>query len=138
LVVGRDGGVTPFSVPQTFDGKAPPSGGAGMAGMASDVMRLLKALRGDFLSRRSREAAFANRWLTCGRGHVFRPSGDGDAEPVATGTVMPVGSVDWGGSWGHDWVVKRQSGTVIVVCTNTLFEGCNGVFREEVVAAGFG
>jgi CubicO group peptidase (beta-lactamase class C family) len=139
VVVGRDGGVTPFSVPRIFDDRAPQSGGAGMAGTAGDVMRLLEALRGDFLSSGLREAAFANQVadLRAG-GKGFGYLGAVTLDAAAAGTVMPVGSVDWGGAWGHNWVVERQSGTVIVVCTNTLFEGCNGAFREEIVAAVFG
>lgn len=139
VVVGRDGGVTPFSVPRIFDARAPQSGGAGMAGTAGDVMRLLEALRGDFLSAGLREAAWANQVgdLRAG-GKGFGYLGAVTLDPVAAATAMPVGAVDWGGAWGHNWVVDRPSGTVIVMCTNTLFEGCNGPFREEVVQAVFG
>ena len=56
---------------------------------------------------------------------------------VAKGAI-PVGAVDWGGAWGHNWIVDPATGTVLVVCTNTLFEGCNGPFREEVAQAVFG
>ena len=139
VVVGRDGGVTPFSVPRIFDACAPQSGGAGMAGTAGDVMRLLEALRGDFLSGGLRDEAWANQvggMREGGKG--FGYLGAVTLDPAAAGTAMPVGAVDWGGAWGHNWVVERQSGTVIVVCTNTLFEGCNGAFREEVVEAVFG
>jgi CubicO group peptidase (beta-lactamase class C family) len=91
------------------------------------------------LSSGLREAAFANQVadLRAG-GKGFGYLGAVTLDAAAAGTVMPVGSVDWGGAWGHNWVVERQSGTVIVVCTNTLFEGCNGAFREEIVAAVFG
>ena len=139
VVVGRDGGVTPFSVPRIFEARAPQSGGAGMAGTAGDVMRLLEALRGGFLSDGLRDEAFGNRvdgLREGGKGFGFL--GAVTLDPLAAGTAMPVGAVDWGGAWGHNWVVERGTGTVIVVCTNTLFEGCNGEFREEVVRAVFG
>ena len=127
---------TPFSVPRIFQ-DAPQSGGAGMAGTAGDVMRLLEALRGDFLSAGLREAAFANQIGDLPR-EAGKRFGYLGAITVAAGAAMPVGAVDWGGAWGHNWVVDRASGTTIVVCTNTTFEGCNGPFREEVARAVFG
>lgn len=136
-VVGRDGGVTPFSVGRILEPRAPQSGGAGMAGTAGDVMRLLEALRGEFLSPGLRDAAFANqigdltRWDSKRFGFL-------GAITVEAGGAIPLGAVDWGGAWGHNWIVDQATGTVIVVCTNTLFEGCNGPFREEVAAAVFG
>ena len=134
---------TPFSVPRIFEPRAPQSGGAGMAGTADDVMRLLEALRGDFLSADLRDASFANQIGTIARrdtdaGKRFGFLGAVTEDPVAAGTALPIGAVDWGGAWGHNWVVDRASQTTIVVCTNTTFEGCNGPFREEVTQAVFG
>ena len=140
-VVGSDGGVTPFSVGRIFEARAPQSGGAGMAGTAGDVLRLLEALRRDFLSPGLRGAAFANQIGDLPRhdaGKRFGYLGAVVVDPAAAGTVMPVGAVDWGGAWGHNWVVDRGTETTIVCCTNTLFEGCNGPFREEIAAAVFG
>lgn len=134
---------TRFSVPRILDARAPQSGGAGMAGTAGDVMRLLEALRRDFLSAPLRDAAFANQIGTIPRrdrdaGKRFSFLGAVTVDPKAAGTKMPAGALDWGGAWGHNWVVDRASQTVVVVCTNTTFEGCNGPFREEVAAAVFG
>lgn len=127
---------TPFSVGRIFEPRAPQSGGAGMAGTAGDVMRLLEALRGDFLSPGLRGAAMANQIGGLARqdGKRFGYLG---AITVAEGGAIPVGAVDWGGAWGHNWIVDPASGSVVVVCTNTLFEGCNGPFREEIAAAVF-
>ena len=136
-ITGDDGNVTVFSPGRIFEPTAPQSGGAGMAGTAGDVMRLLEALRGDFLSPTLREAAFANQIGTLRRRDSKR-FGYLGAITVDAATAMPVGAVDWGGAWGHNWIVDRASQTVIVVCTNTTFEGCNGPFREEVAAAVFG
>ena len=143
LVVGSDGSVTPFSPGRIFEAGAPQSGGAGMAGTADDVMRLLEALRGDFLSASLRDQAFGNRIGTIPRrasdaGKRFGYLGAVVVDPVAAGTLMPAGAVDWGGAWGHNWVIDRGNETSVVVCTNTAFEGCNGPFREEVVRAVFG
>ena len=142
-VVGEPGEETVFSWARIFDKTAPQSGGAGMAGTADDVMRLLEALRGDFLSEPLREAAFSNQIGSIPRrakdaGKRFGFLGAVVENPRLAGTAMPQGAVDWGGAWGHNWVVDRASETVLVVMTNTAFEGCNGPFREEVVRAVFG
>lgn len=140
-VVGRDGGLTSFSVPRIFEALAPQSGGAGMAGTAGDVLRLFEALRCDFLTPAIRTAAFANQIGALPRrdaGKRFGFLGAVVTDPAAAGTTMPAGAVDWGGAWGHNWVIDPSSETTIVCCTNTAFEGCNGPFREEIAAAVFG
>lgn len=142
-VVGKDGGMTPFSVPHIFEPRVPQSGGAGMAGTASDVMRLLEALRGDFLAAGTKAAAFSNQIGSLPRhakdpGKRFGFLGAVLEDAALAGSPMPVGAVDWGGAWGHNWVIDPGSATTIVVCTNTLFEGCNGPFREEIAGAVFG
>ncbi len=142
-VVDDGGGVTVFSPARIFEPRAPQSGGAGMAGTTADVMRLLEALRGDFLTPALRAAAFANQIGAVPRrerdaGKRFSYLGALVDDPAAAGTAMPRGAVDWGGAWGHNWIVDRASATSVMVCTNTAFEGCNGPFREEVAAAVFG
>lgn len=143
VVVGEPGEETAFSVGRIFEARAPQSGGAGMAGTADDVMRLLEALRGGFLTPGLRDQAFANQIGDLPRrdkdaGKRFSFLGAVVVDPVKAGTAMPAGAVDWGGAWGHNWVVDFNSETTIVCCTNTTFEGCNGPFREEIAAAVFG
>jgi CubicO group peptidase (beta-lactamase class C family) len=143
VVLNDRGEATEFSWARIFDKTAPQSGGAGMAGTADDVMRLLEALRGDFLSPELRAAAFANQIGDLPRrasdaGKRFGFLGAVTVDPAAYGTALPKGAVDWGGAWGHNWVIDRASETTLVVCTNTAFEGCNGRFREEVIRAVFG
>lgn len=143
LVVGDDGSVTAFSPQRILQPTAPQSGGAGMAGTADDVMTLLEAVLGEFLSPESRALALGNRIGTIARrqsdaGKRFGYLGAVTVDPEAAGTVMPAGSVDWGGAWGHNWVLDPASGVCIVTLTNTAFEGCNGPFREEINRAVFG
>ena len=143
LVVGDDGSVTPFSPERILQPTAPQSGGAGMAGTADDVMRLLQAVQGDFLAPETRALALGNRIGEIARrpgdaGKRFGYLGAVTVDAGAAKTVMPVGSVDWGGAWGHNWVLDPASGTCIVTMTNTAFEGCNGPFREEINRAVFG
>lgn len=143
MVVGDDGSITPFSPQRILQPTAPQSGGAGMAGTADDVMTLLQAVQGDFLAPETRAMALANQIGAIARragdaGKRFGYLGAVTVDPGAAGTVIPAGSVDWGGAWGHNWVIEPASGTTIVTMTNTAFEGCNGPFREEVNRAVFG
>ena len=143
VVVGEPGEDTTFSVARIFEARAPQSGGAGMAGTADDVLRLLEALRGGYLTAGLREQAFANQIGDLPRrdkdaGKRFSFLGAVVVDPGTAGTAMPRGAVEWGGAWGHNWVVDRASQTTVVCCTNTTFEGCNGPFREEIAAAVFG
>jgi CubicO group peptidase (beta-lactamase class C family) len=144
VVRGEDGSGTTFSPGRIFQADLPESGGAGTAGTADDVMRLLEALRtGPFLSDETRRAALANRIGTLPRrpkdaGKRFGFLGAVVEDPAAAGFTVPAGAVDWGGAWGHNWIIDPSTATSVVVCTNTAFEGCNGAFREEVAAAIFG
>jgi Beta-lactamase len=57
-------------------------------------------------------------------------------DPQASG--WPVGGMlHWGGIWGNNWIIEPKSGTVVVVFTNTMREGCNGPFRGEIRDAVF-
>ncbi len=137
-------GYTVFSPARIFQPDAPQSGGAGMAGTAGDVMRLMEALRaGEFLRPATREAALGNRIGTLelrakDAGKRFGFVGAVTRDPAAAQTALPVGAVDWGGAWGHNWAIDPGTSTSVVVCTNTAFEGCNGPFRDEVIGAVFG
>jgi CubicO group peptidase (beta-lactamase class C family) len=143
-VAAEDGGATIFSPARIFQADLPQSGGAGMAGTADDVMRLLEALRaGPFLTEATRRTALGNRIGSLPRrpkdaGKRFGFLGAVVEDPVAAGFTVPKGAVDWGGAWGHNWIIDPTTGTSVLTCTNTAFEGCNGAFRQEIAAAVFG
>ena len=138
-VVGR------FSPGRILNPAAPQNGGSGMAGTADDVMTLLEVYnaRPGLLEPATVAMALSNQI-----GDLPRRAGDAGkrfgflgavlADPVAAGNPCPVGTVDWGGVWGHNWVVDRVNRMTIVVCTNTTFEGCNGPFRDDILHAVYG
>ncbi len=139
-----DGSVSVFSSLRIFQPEAPQSGGAGMAGTAADVMKLLEAVRGgSILTPATRDAALANQIGDLPRratdaGKRFGFLGAVTIDPVSAQFSVPAGTVDWGGAWGHNWMIDPASQTSVVTCTNTLWEGCNGPFREDIAAAVFG
>lgn len=141
-LVGADGGVSTFSPARILNPAAPQNGGAGMAGTADDVMKLLEVYNGNrgLIAAETVSLAMRNQIGAL-------PRGDGDAgkrfgfigavleDPAAAGNPAPAGTVDWGGVWGHNWVIDPVNGLTIVVCTNTTYEGCNGPFRDDILRA---
>ncbi len=137
-VVDDSGGITVFSPGRIFDSAAPHSGGAGMAGTADDIMNLLEVYQGPgFLRAGTVAAALANQIGDLARrpadaGKRFSLIGALLTDPQAARSPCPVGTADWGGAWGHNWIVDPVNRLTVVTCTNTAFEGCNGPFRDEI------
>ena len=143
-VPSDDGSLTLFDQTRIFLPKAPQSGGAGMAGTAADVMKLLEAVRtATILTAATRDTALSNQIGDLPRrdtdaGKRFGFLGAVTIDPALAQFPVPVGTVDWGGAWGHNWIIDPGSETTIVTLTNTLWEGCNGPFRADIAAAVFG
>ena len=144
-VVDESGGVTLFSPERIFNADAPQSGGAGMAGTADDVMKMLDSYNGSnpLLKPESIAAALANQIGDVPRreidaGKRFGLIGAVLDDPKAARSPCPAGAVEWGGAWGHNWIIDPVSRLTILICTNTAFEGCNGPFTEEVRDAVYG
>jgi len=139
-----DGFVT-FSPARIFNAEAPQSGGAGMAGTADDVMTMFDAYNGAnaILKPETIAAALANQIGTIPRrpgdeGKRFSLIGAVIDDAKAARSPCPAGTVDWGGAWGHNWIVDPVNRLTIVTCTNVAFEGCMGKFRDEIRDAVYG
>jgi CubicO group peptidase (beta-lactamase class C family) len=143
--IGDLNGTTRFSPGRILDPAAPQNGGAGMAGTADDVMSMLEVYNGNpgLLAPGTVQAALANQIGTIQRrgqdaGLSFSYIGAVLEDPAVARRPCPVGTVDWGGAWGHNWVIDPLNRMTIVVCTNTTFEGCNGQFRDDIFRAVYG
>lgn len=116
-----------------------PSGGAGMAGTAGDVLKLLEALRRD-----GGEALAPESAAVMMRAHTPAPIegldpgwgyGYGAAvllDPVAAATPQSRGTFAWGGVYGHSWFIDPQRGLSVVALTNTALEGMSGQFTLDL------
>ena len=51
---------------------------------------------------------------------------------------MSVGSVRWGGAYGHTWWIDESARISAVLCTNTAFEGMSGKLRDDFQRAVYG
>ena len=128
-----------FSPARVYNSQAYPSGGAGMVGTVSDLMRLLETLRcggGEILSP---------EWVAeMGRDQIA-PLELPDAPGVGFGLGFSVlrepelahspespGTWRWGGAYGHAWFVDRAQELSVVAFSNTLYEGMSGRFVNDL------
>lgn len=138
-VPNDDGGMDYYSPLRIFHPTAPQSGGSGMAGTAGDLMKLFEALRTDFLKPKTQQMAYtAQTELPLdppGRNFSFIGAVVTDA---AQSGWPKNGLLEWGGVWGNHWFIDPATQTNVVVYTNTMREGCNGPFRDQMRDAVFG
>ncbi|HZP20034.1 MAG TPA: serine hydrolase domain-containing protein [Bauldia sp.] len=141
-----NGGGTVFSPSRIFDPASFQSGGAGMAGTAGDFLRFLEALRtGGAPILKTETVALACRNQI---GDLAREEKDAGwrfgylsavlDDPAAAHSPQSRGSLQWGGAYGHNWFIDPSAELSVAEFTNTAFEGCNGPFRDEIVAAVYG
>ncbi|GKW41340.1 serine hydrolase domain-containing protein [Pectobacterium parvum] len=107
-----------YSPARIFDPQAFPSGGAGMAGTAWDLLRLLELPNAP----------------GCGFGLGFSVL----REPLLAESPESSGTWRWGGAYGHSWFVDRTQGLSVVAFTNTMYEGMSGRFVTDLRDAVYG
>lgn len=133
-----------FSPARLLDPKAYPSGGAGMAGTASDVLTFLEAVRtGELLQPETRSAMFkvqapTNGQTPDGPGWDFGYGGAVLVDPKAAGTPQPPGTLTWNGAYGHKWFIDPANELTVLALTNTAFEGMVGRYTVEIRNAVYG
>lgn len=134
-----------FAPSRILDPKSYPSGGAGMAGTAGDVLRFLEAIRAGgtpILDARTVEAMAADHVGTHaeaqGPGWGFGYGWAVLVDSAPTGTPQAPGTLQWGGAYGHSWFIDRVNGLSVVALTNTAFEGMSGAFPAEIRNAIYG
>jgi CubicO group peptidase (beta-lactamase class C family) len=132
-----------FSPVRLLEARAFPSGGAGMAGTATDVLKFLETLRaGRLLQPQTRSAMFEVQAVTReqaeGPGWEFGFGGAVLVDPAPTGTPQASGTLQWNGAYGHKWFIDPANELTVVALTNTAFEGMVGHFTVEVRNAVYG
>jgi CubicO group peptidase (beta-lactamase class C family) len=137
--------VATFAPSRILDAASYPSGGAGMAGTAGDVLTFLEAIRtgGAPILRAETVERMASDQVgteaqTQGPGWGFGHGWAVLVDPVPTGTPQAAGTLQWGGAYGHSWFVDRANALTVVALTNTAFEGMSGAFPAEIRDAVYG
>lgn len=128
-----------FSPARVYDGQAYPSGGAGMVGTVSDLMRLLETLRGgggeilspEWVAEMGRDQ-IAPLELPDTPGVGFGLGFSVLREPLLANSPESPGTWRWGGAYGHAWFVDRARELSVVAFSNTLYEGMSGRFVNDL------
>ncbi len=129
-----------YSLARATDASCFPSAGAGLVGTADDVMAVLEALR-DVQRSGLLPPALAAQMATpqVGEQGPPEPAGWGFGlgfavlrDAAASGTPQNTGTWRWGGAYGHSWFVDPARGLSVVALTNTLYEGMDGAFVDEL------
>jgi CubicO group peptidase (beta-lactamase class C family) len=68
-------------------------------------------------------------------GYRFTFVGGLVTDPVAAGTALPNGVIQWGGVYGNTWFIDPAEKLTVVSLTNNALEGCNGAYPEMLRAA---
>jgi CubicO group peptidase (beta-lactamase class C family) len=141
-----DGVVKTFSPGRIFNPKAYQSGGSGAAGTAGDFFIFLEALRlggSPILLPETVAQAVQNQIGDLPRGpndagQRFGFFGAVLVDPKAARSPQGVGTISWGGVYGHNWFVDPDAGLTVVSFTNTAVEGCDGPYRNDIRNAIYG
>lgn len=138
--VEGDNGPVRFSPSRIFSDTAFQSGGAGMAGTPGDILRFLEAMRnggGGAVSRETVALAFSNRIGDVERdpGQRFGYLGAIVDDPAAANSPSAKGTVNWGGVYGHSWLIDTVNGLSLVSMSNTALEGCTGRYPKAIIRA---
>ncbi|MES2940703.1 MAG: serine hydrolase domain-containing protein [Pseudomonadota bacterium] len=139
------GALVPFAPERLFDPGSYPSGGAGMAGTAGDLLAFLRNLLAGRLLRPQTVELMAQPHVgaqaqTQGPGWGFGYGGAVLVDPAAAQSPQSAGTLQWGGAYGHSWFLDRAQGLAVAALTNTAFEGMAsaGRYPAEVRDAVYG
>jgi CubicO group peptidase (beta-lactamase class C family) len=132
-----------FAPGRLFDPGSFPSGGAGMAASAPDMLRFLEAIRtggAPVVSEATAKAMMTNQTgdlpiVIGGPGLGFGFGGAVVVDPAASGSPHLPGAWQWGGVYGHTWYVDPARRTSFVLMTNTSVEGMSGQLSRDLAAA---
>ncbi|MBT9386895.1 beta-lactamase family protein [Pseudooceanicola sp. CBS1P-1] len=134
-----------FAPSRILDPKSYPSGGAGLAGTADDILQFLETLRmggAPILDPETIDLMAADhvgpRAETQGLGWGFGYGSAVLVDPGPTGTPQAPGTLQWGGAYGHSWFIDRANHLCVVALTNTAFEGMSGAFPTDIRDAVYG
>jgi CubicO group peptidase (beta-lactamase class C family) len=133
-----------FSPKRILDPNSYASGGAGMAGTATDFMVFLETVRqggGAILAPHSARSMMSNQIGSLRTNLETTPSwgfGFGGAvlmDPAMAELPQAAGTWKWGGVYGHHWYVDPQNRLTVVALSNTTVEGMVGSFVGELMSA---
>ncbi|TXI09341.1 MAG: class A beta-lactamase-related serine hydrolase [Rhizobium sp.] len=139
-------GTIRFAPDRIFDPASYHSGGAGMAGTASDILAILETVRKGGAPLLSADTVKTMMTDQAGGHMQALQAGFGFGygwsvvlDPVTAQVPFSAGTIKWGGVYGHSWFVDPKEKLTVVALTNTALEGMWGQFtidlRDAIYAA---
>lgn len=138
-------GAIRFAPSRLLDPNSYHSGGAGMAGTAIDVLRLLETIRQG--GRPILNSLTVKQMMTDQVGVAAQTQGAGWgfgygwallADALSAAGPQAQGTIQLGGVYGHSWFVDPVNRLSVVALTNTTFEGMSGHFPTAIRDAVYG
>lgn len=135
-----------FAPGRALDRTAYPSGGAGMVGSAYDYLKFLEAVRlnGGAVLKPQTGRLLAQDQLKgqkpdqVNKGWSYGLLSSVLVNKAKADSPQSLGTLGWGGAYGHTWFVDRKAGLTVVILTNTAFEGMSGQFPNWIRDAAYG
>lgn len=145
IAVPLQDGVALFAPSRILNSASYPSGGAGMAGTADDILTFLETIRRGGAPILKAETVrlmmkdhVGSAAETQGPGWSFGYGWAVLNDPAAAASPQGKGTLQWGGVYGHSWFIDPANALTIVALTNTAFEGMNGRFVTDIRDAVYG
>lgn len=131
-----------FAPDRIFDPASYHSGGAGMAGTAGDVLAILETVRkggapllsADTVKTMTTDQA-SGHLQPLQPGFGFGYGWSVVTDPATANVPFSVGTLKWGGVYGHSWFLDPAKGLTVVALTNTALEGMWGQFTTDLANA---
>lgn len=135
-----------FSPRQITNPKALHSGGAGMAGTIDDYLKFLETIRTGGkpilkpeTAKLLTENATGELEINGGNSGIgFTLGASIIKNPEKAKTPQSVGTIAWGGVYGHSYFVDPQKKLTMICLTNTAIAGMTGDFPNAIVKAIYG
>lgn len=124
-----------FAPSRALNPRSYPSGGAGMVGTAGDFMRFLEVVRtgGAPVLHRATVDCMTKPYVESNMpGWNFGYGWAVLTDASRADTPQSVGTVQWGGAYGHSWFVDPANELSVVILTNTAFEGMSGRLPMQI------
>lgn len=144
VAVPQESSALSFAPSRIFHPLSYPSGGAGMAGTAGDILAFFEAVRrggSRFLQPDTVKVMMTDQLgshvQTGQPGWGFGYGWAVLADPRVANTPQAPGTIQWGGAYGHSWFVDPVRQLSVVALTNTAFEGVSGQFVTDVRDAAY-
>ncbi len=118
-----------FSPARAINKNAFQSGGAGLCGTADEYMRFIEAMQKNPEMCKIRSKSYP---VSFGKGWSFGYCGAILSDPKLAETPQNLGTMAWGGAYGHTWFCDPKAKISVICMTNTTPYALEGAFPDAI------